>query len=80
MATKTAPKSQQVKITRDLLTRALVWNCPRYTRLGGHGEPSHACSNFDGTFTNCPGAAGLCTQVTDIFKTMVRIKNGEIDV
>jgi hypothetical protein len=24
--------------------------------------------------------AGLCSQVGDIFKTMVRIKNGEIDV
>ena len=69
-----------VKITRDLLTKAIVYNCPRYNRNGGVGVPPHACADLDGGFTNCPGAAGLCSQVGDIFKTMVRIKNGEIDV
>ena len=70
----------RVKITRDLLTKALVWECPRYTRGGGTKTPPHACSSFDGTFTNCPGSAGLCAQVTDVFRTMVRISKGEIDV
>ena len=73
-------RQKAVKITRDLLTKAIVYNCPRYTRNGGVGVPPHACADLDGGFTNCPGVAGLCSQVGDIFKTMVRIKNGEIDV
>ena len=71
-------KKQQnvVKITRQLLTDALVWNCPRYVRDGACSR----CDNFDGTYTNCVGKCGQCSQVTDIFKTMVKIQNGEITV
>lgn len=65
-----------VKITRQLLTDALVWNCPRYTRNGAFA----LCDNLDGTFSNCVGKAGGCSQVSDIFRTMVKIKSGEITV
>ena len=80
MEKKSVSNSPRVKITRDLIVKALVWHCPRYTRQGSKGEPSHSCSNFDGTFTNCPGTVGLCSLVGDFFKTMVQIRNGEIDV
>jgi hypothetical protein len=66
--------SMKVKITRDLLTDALVWHCPRYVRDGACSR----CDNLDGTYSNC--VKSLCSQVHDIFKTMVKIKNGEITV
>lgn len=69
-------KTTAVKITRQLLTDALVWNCPRYTRQGAFS----CCDNLDGTYSNCVGKAGTCSQVFDIFRTMVKIKNGEIEV
>lgn len=72
MATQTKPK--RTKISRQLLVDALVWNCPRYTRQGAFS----ACDHFDGTYSNC--VKDKCSQVFDIFKTMVKIDNGEIEV
>ena len=69
-----------VRITRELLAKALTWHCPRYTKQGGHGAPPHACDNFDGTYDCCKGPSQLCSQVFDIFHTMAKIQNGEIDV
>ena len=63
-----------VKITRQRLIDALVWNCPRYTREG----VCSACDNLDGTRSNC--VKEHCSQVFDIFKTMAKIGNGEIVV
>ena len=63
-----------IRITRELLTDALVWNCPRYTRDG----ISSKCDNWDGTYTNC--VKGHCSRVGDIFRTMRQIKDGEIYV
>ena len=75
------PKTQnRVKITRPLLTKALVWLCPRFTRQGSKGEPAWACSNFDGTFSNCVGLCEQCSQVMDVYQTMAKIGNGEIEV
>ena len=70
-------KRQQnsVKITRDLLAKALTWHCPFYTRDG-----IASCCNQGGRRTNCGGPAQLCTQVTDIFVTMKKIAEGEIEV
>ena len=68
-------KKQVVKITKDLLAKALTWHCPFYTRDG-----ISSCCDQGGRRTNCGGAAMLCTHVTDIFHTMVKIKNGEIEV
>ena len=66
--------SKAVKITRQRLIDALVWNCPRYTREGAFS----ACDNFDGTRSNC--VKELCSQVSDIFKTMAKIEKNEIIV
>ena len=70
-------KRQQnsVKITRDLLAKALTWHCPWYTRDG-----IASCCNQGGRRTNCGGPAQLCTHVTDIFVTMKKIAEGEIEV
>ena len=68
--------ASSVRITRQLLIDALVWHCPRYTREGVCSR----CDNLDGTFSNCVGKAGQCSQVFDIFRTMVKIQNGEIEV
>lgn len=65
-----------VRITRDLLAKALTWTCPYYIHDGAF---SH-CDTGDGHPTNCGGPAQLCTRVTDIFQTMVKIQNGEIEV
>lgn len=67
-------KTTAIKITRQLLTDALVWNCPQYTRDGALSR----CNNLDGTYSNC--VKGQCSRVSDIFSTMVKIKNGEIEV
>lgn len=67
-------KPRRTKISRQLLTDALVWNCPRYTKQGAFS----ACDNLDGTYSNC--VKDKCSQVFDIFKTMARIDNGEIEV
>lgn len=67
-------KKKAIKITRQRLIDALVWNCPRYTRNG----VCSACDHFDGTYRNC--TKELCTQVSDIFRTMVKIEAGEIVV
>lgn len=76
----TAKNSKQIRITRDLLARALTYHCPRYTHGGGNGAPPWACDNMDGTYSNCCGPAQLCSQVFDIFRTMAKIHNGEINV
>ena len=70
-------KRQQnsVKITRDLLAKALTWHCPYYSRDG-----IASCCNQGGRRTNCGGPAQLCTHVTDIFHTMNAIAAGEIEV
>jgi hypothetical protein len=68
-------KKQGIKITKDLLAKALTWHCPYYTRDG----VSSYCLQGDRR-TNCCGTAMLCTQVTDIFQTMAKIQNGEIEV
>lgn len=73
MAKKT---SAHARITRQLLTDALVYNCPRYTRDGFASR----CSNLDGTFSNCTGKSGGCSYVSDIFQTMQKIADGEIEV
>jgi len=65
----------KVKITRDLLAKALTYHCPFYTR---EGVFSSCCQG--GRRTNCGGVAMLCTHVTDIFRTMTQIANGEIEV
>ena len=67
-------KPKRTKISRRLLIDALVWNCPRYTRSGAFST----CDQLDGTFSNC--VKDQCSQVFDIFRTMVRIDNGEIEV
>jgi hypothetical protein len=72
MAKKT--QGTAVKITRQRLTDALVWNCPRYTRNGF----ASCCDNLDGTYSNC--VKDQCSQVFDIFKTMAKIAAGEIEV
>ena len=71
-------KRQQnsVKITRDLLAKALTWNCPYYSRDG----VASCCTQGGKPYTNCQGPAQLCTQVTDIFVTMKKIAEGEIEV
>lgn len=63
-----------VKITRQRLIDALVWNCPRYTRNGF----ASCCDNLDGTYSNC--VKDKCSQVFDIFKTIAKIGAGEIEV
>ena len=68
--------AMKVKITRDLLAKALTWHCPYYTRQGF----ASCCDTGDGHPTNCSGPAQLCTRVTDIFKTMTLIQKGEIEV
>lgn len=67
-------KATTTKITRQLLIDALVWNCPFYTKDGALSR----CANLDGTYSNC--VKGQCSQVSDIFSTMVKIQNGEIEV
>ena len=69
-----ARKTQGVKITRQRLIDALVWNCPFYTRNGF----ASCCDNLDGTYSNC--VKDKCSQVSDIFKTMGEIERGEIEV
>ena len=75
MAKKSASNGPKVKITRELLAKALTWHCPWYTREG-----VFSCCDMGGRRTNCGGAAMLCTHVTDIFKTMKQIADGEIEV
>jgi len=65
---------KNIKITRERLVDALVWNCPRYTRDG----VLSACDNLDGTKSNC--VKGSCSHVSDIFSTMAKIDAGEIVV
>lgn len=65
---------KRTKLNKALLVDALVWNCPRYVRDGAFSR----CSNFDGTYTNC--VKDKCSQVTDIFRTMIKIDNKEIIV
>lgn len=67
-------KTKTIKITRQLLIDALVWNCPLYKKDGALSR----CNNLDGTYSNC--VKGQCSRVSDIFSTMVKIKNGEIEV
>ena len=67
-------KPKRTKISRQLLVDALVWNCPMYTRNGF----ASCCDNLDGTYSNC--VKGKCSHVSDIFKTMVKIDAGEIEV
>ena len=74
MAQRTS--KQGVRITRELLAKALTWHCPFYTRDG----VASRCDDGDGHPTNCGGAAMLCTRITDVFRTMVKIQNGEIEV
>ena len=64
----------KTKISKKLLIDALVWNCPRYSREG----PCSCCIDLDGTRSNC--VKDQCSQVFDIFKTMVKIDEGEIYV
>ena len=45
-----------------------------YTRNGF----ASCCDNLDGTYSNC--VKDKCSQVSDIFKTMVKIDAGEIEV
>ena len=73
---KGASNGPKVKITRELLAKALTWHCPFYTRDGVFSR----CDTGDGHPTNCSGPAQLCTHVTDIFQTMVKIEKGEITV
>jgi hypothetical protein len=70
-----ASGAAKVKITRDLLAKALTYHCPFYTREG-----VFSCCNQGGRRTNCGGAAMLCTHVTDIFRTMAKIAKGELEV
>lgn len=69
-------KTITTKITRQLLIDALVWNCPLYKKDGVVSR----CYNLDGTYSNCVGKSSQCSQVSDIFSTMVKIKNEEIEV
>lgn len=69
-------KTTTTKITRQLLIDALVWNCPFYKKDGVLSR----CYNLDGTYSNCVGKSGQCSMVSDFFSTMVKIKNGEIEV
>lgn len=64
----------KTKISKRLLIDALVWHCPRYSREG----PCSCCIDSDGTRSNC--VKERCSQVFDIFRTMVKIDEGEIYV
>ena len=44
-----------IRITRDLLAKALTWHCPYYTRDG----IASRCDTGDGHPTNCQGPAQL---------------------
>jgi hypothetical protein len=66
--------AKRTKISKALLIDALVWNCPFYERDGIFS----CCNNLDGTHSNC--VKGQCAMVSDIFKTMEKIDNGEIIV
>lgn len=67
-------QQKRTKLSKDLLVKALVWNCPHYSREGAFS----CCIHFDGTRSNCVHAT--CSQVFDIFRTMAKIDNGEIEV
>ena len=67
-------EKKRTKISKKLLVDALVYNCPRYTRQGAFA----CCDNLDGTLSNC--VKEQCSYVSDIFKTMVKIDNGDIVV
>ena len=66
--------AKRTKISKALLIDALVWNCPFYVKDGVFSR----CSNLDGTYSTC--VKDKCSMVSDIFKTMVKIDNGEITV
>ncbi len=67
-------KPKRTRITRQLLTDALVYNCPRYY----HNGFASCCENMDGTYSNC--VKDHCSQVSDIFRTMQKIADGEVEV
>lgn len=68
-----ADNNKRIRITKDLIIKALAYDCPWRADSGAFVHCSYGSRS-----SNCKPS--LCTHCTDIFRTMRKIVDEEIDI